>query len=54
MSIKTFSPCPRAYCSVPPSQRPMLHWRSSALLRGLRLCSLVLLRASVPVALLRS
>ena len=31
----------------------MLHWRSSALLRVLRPCSLALLRASVPVVPLR-
>ena len=52
MSRKTLSPCPRACCSVPPSQRPLPHWRNSALLRVLRLCLLVLLQASVPVVLL--
>ena len=37
---------------MPPSQRPLPHWRNSALLRVLRLCLLVLLQASVPVVLL--
>ena len=37
---------------MPPSQRPLPHWRNSALLRVLRLCSLVLLQSSVPVVLL--
>jgi hypothetical protein len=50
-----FSPRPRARCSVSSSQRPTPHWRSSALLRVLRLCSLVLLRdwALVPLVVLR-
>jgi Histidine kinase-like ATPase domain len=38
MPAKLLSPCPRAGCSVPPSQHPMLHGRSSALLRVVRLC----------------
>ena len=36
---------------MPPLQRPLPRWRNSALLRVLRLGSLVLLQASVPAVL---